>query len=186
MANICSNFVEIEKSFSSREELENDLLYSFYNKTKNLKEDEELCFFEFFIPTPENIENKDLAKWHVENWGTKSEVVLDRYSFSKLNVSDNKIEICVGFDTDWDPPIKIYEYLNGKGYNIYAEFLEEASLFVGKYSSKDGYECDEIPDPEYERSDDEPELETVYKQLDEKYEIFDGYYYIDRLSDMDL
>jgi len=183
MSNLCLNFIELKKTFSNREELEQDIMFKFLNALENLTENDEICFFRYLYPDPKDIHASDLVDWHYEHWGVKKDCSFTYDSIQshnlELNISENEIEFSIDFDTDWVGPIKFYEYLTEKGYEIYAEFHDEAVGLIGKYSSKDGYEEDEytIPTEAEDYTDEEKfELEKIYEQLDKKYKMFDANY----------
>ena len=69
-----------------------------------------------------------------EAWGTKAEA----RDVAIWDLARN--EIMLGFNTQWSPPIGVYEHLVRLGWTVKAMFCEYCSPFCGTYTNDDGYQ----------------------------------------------
>lgn len=140
-----------------------------------LKKNEGKNWFDFFAPTPEELQettasfnekpNEELIEkygasdwysWNVSNWGTKwnADASWDRSDETSIHLS---------FDTAWSPPIELYNTIQEKGFVVEMEYCEEGMCFVGEYI--DG--CDES----YEFSNGLSDLDDIPEHLVENWNL---------------
>jgi hypothetical protein len=77
--------------------------------------------FNHIMPRPEE-EDKNWYKWNNMNWGTK----WDAYNLGDPILIDMNT-VSINFDTAWNPPILLYEYMHLNEYHIDALFEEESN-----------------------------------------------------------
>jgi hypothetical protein len=161
MPNWCSNTFEVQASKKQIDEFEN-----FLEKNEGKK------WFDFFLPTPSELQettspNNDLENvdslvekygaadwysWNVNNWGTKWNC--DAQDWTRSN--DNTISFY--FDSAWSPPTALYEFITDEikfdGMVISATYFESGMCFVGQFidGSDEYYEYSDL-----ESLDDIPE-----------------------------
>lgn len=100
--------------------------------------------FKELVPPPADIDyENDWYAWNIENWSTKWDVI-DKDAMSIYNEGDT--EVCVSFDTAWNPPIEFYNNLVDQGFQIEAYYFESGLGFCGKYvdGDNDYYEIEDI------------------------------------------
>lgn len=145
-------------------------------------------WFDFFLPTPEELEkvnspNNDASlaeqlyekygatdwyTWNVENWGCKWNCTADNW----LREEDS---ISFSFQSPWSPPIHLYEFIEDHDLHVEASYLEEGMCFIGCYSDgmDDCYEytdvesLDMIPESLVEEWNLREQLEDFEEWLDE-------------------
>jgi len=127
MPNWCSCELEIEGDINDIQKLLDDA------KSPNEDEHKHTDFsLENFIPTPEEIQDRDVNSWRMDHWGTKWDIQPE---------VDNQGEfVSLKFDSAWSPPIealniisKLYPSLSFK-----LTFSEEAMDFFGICLYKNG------------------------------------------------
>jgi len=117
-------------------------------------------WFDYFAPTPKELENEGWYEWNVSNWGTKWNVTC--YQWERLNEES----IHMVYDTAWSPPINLYDTIQSTGLTVESEYCEEGMGFVGQYI--DGIdEC-------YEYSDVE-DLDNIPDHLVENWNLHDNF-----------
>ncbi len=95
--------------------------------------DQEHQPFQHLHPMPPEQE-ENWYNWHVENWGTKWDVVADDFRREDANT------ITMYHQTAWSPPIELYKHLLEKGWQIEALYHEPGCGFIGRFV--DGFdEC---------------------------------------------
>ena len=129
------------------------------------KEKDDIALFQMLRPCPEaNAEN--WYEWNINHWGTKWDASI--YDFERLD--DNNIKI--NFDTAWGPPIALYDYLFGEGYDTTAYYDECGMAFCGKYEfgSDDQYDYSDMNSAEVQ--DDIPsdidEMFSISEQMQDR------------------
>lgn len=114
MPNWCNNVIEIggdEEQIVAFEKFLEE------NKGKN--------WFDFFLPLPES-EKENWYEWAVNNWGCK-------WNCDAMDWVREDSVIRFSFDSPWGPPIALYEFLTGEGFDVDAHYLEEGMAFVGRF-----------------------------------------------------
>lgn len=99
-------------------------------------------FFDFLRPNPSG--QWDYG-WSIDNWGTKWETKVNEWDRDGNTITFHH------FDTAWNPPIALYDYLTENGWEVEAMYLEPEAQFCGIYSSDDGddyyeYDFDDFKD----------------------------------------
>jgi hypothetical protein len=101
-----------------------------------------------------------LGEWDydksVEGWGTKWDV--DPYH---CELDDDCGVLSVSFDSAWNPPINLYNYLQSQGFSIYATYYEPGGGFAGVYSDGNDRCYSEFND-EFFDSEDGEELDACF------------------------
>ena len=92
---------------------------------RKFAEYEEGKFFENIMPLGEWDRSKS-----VEGWGTKWDV--DPYH---CELDEESSVLSVSFDSAWTPPINFYDYLQSKGFSVYASYYEPGQSFAGIYEN---------------------------------------------------
>ena len=137
MPNWCSNSIEIQ---GTKEQI--NKFVSFLDE-KNGKD-----WFDFFLPTPENLSNDGWYEWNVQNWGTKWNC--DAQDWMKVeNPNDDESSVTFWFDSAWSPPIALYEHIElNSPLNVKASYNECGMGFVGEFvdGSDDYYEYENLED----------------------------------------
>ena len=112
-------------------------------------EPNEKRLFSFYLPCPaELLENGGWYDWCVQNWGTK----WDACHLQPLIEMDADNTIYLQFETAWSPPIAFFEFLKDRGFEIKAEYVDEAYNFIGCWNdgSDDCYGYDQLNNlPDY-------------------------------------
>lgn len=101
--------------------------------------------FSHYLPCPaELIADGGWYDWCVQNWGTKWDAV----RCQPLGDCDPDGGLHLQFETAWAPPTEFYCFMKDQGFNIEAEYVDEAYNFIGCWA--DGFdECyghDELND----------------------------------------
>jgi hypothetical protein len=156
MPNWCSNVVTI--NHGDKEKI--DAIETELNKEKD-----DVALFQMLYPRPAEHE-EDWYGWNVNNWGTKWEASI--YDFERLD--DNNIR--VNFDTAWGPPIALYDYLFGEGYDTTAYYDECGMGFCGKYEfgSDDQYDYTDMDSAQVqdEIPSDIDEMFSISEQMQDR------------------
>lgn len=93
--------------------------------------------------------------WSIAHWGTKWDV--KPWCWTALD--DGKAVF--DFDSAWNPPIELYNWLVQQGWGVRASYYEPGMAFAGIY--EDGTDrCYEELDDEFFDSDDGVELDDYY------------------------
>ncbi len=115
-------------------------------KVRDLYRSTACDFFNFILPTPVELWNKDtlrnkqynpekfgadnLYDWRIKNWGSGGPVA-DEIHIRTL--SKHGKTLMLAFDTKWKPPIGIYEELQRQGYYVKAYFHSMESCYCGSF-----------------------------------------------------
>jgi hypothetical protein len=134
MPNWCSNTITISSDEPGKLKEFVDFL-----EEKNGKE-----WFNFFLPTPEELQENGWYEWNVENWGTKWNPDAQDWS-----VDEDFTTVSFWFDSAWAPPTKLYEFITqNTDFDISAEYSEEGMGFVGRFVDGEDeyyeYDCDDL------------------------------------------
>lgn len=117
--------------------------------------------FQFLRPRPADQE-ENWYDWNIEHWGTKWDITPHHFE----RVTENAIFLT--FDSAWNPPVALYDYLSEQGWMIYALYHEGGMGFAGRY--EDGV------DDYYEYSfDSEESIEALPTDLIEFGGIWENY-----------
>ena len=83
------------------------------------------ALFEHVRPHPDTIEN--IYEWNIQNWGTEC----DGWDVSAIQETDECIEL--QFQSAWDPPLALYEYMKENGYIVIARFWDNHNARFGTW-----------------------------------------------------
>jgi hypothetical protein len=115
--------------------------------------------FSHYLPCPaELIADGGWYDWCVQNWGTKWDAV----RCQPLGDCDPDNTLHLLFETAWSPPIAFFEFMKDRGFEIKAEYVDEAYNFIGCWNdgSDDCYGYDQLDNlPDY--------LSHLYTPFDE-------------------
>lgn len=127
MPNHVINYVTLKHSDLDKMKKMMEVVKKHQETEENNNEDKDGFFYQV-KKRPKNI--KDTYNWNINNWSTKWEA----YDFEVYNDDDIMFsEITLAFNTAWSPPIKIFEALKKKGWEVKAEYLDECHNFVGEW-----------------------------------------------------
>ena len=157
MPNWCYNHLTLSNDDKSKIDALQEVLSS-----KNDQDVHNGELFQHLRPRPEEF-NESWYSWNVDNWGTKWEVSPDDWNL----VDDNTIS--VSFDSAWNAPIELYEYLSEEGWLVDAFYEESGVGFCGKYFDGDN-ECYEYNFEEEDWRDGIPEDVIEFANLEQTYE----------------
>jgi hypothetical protein len=150
MPNWCSNTIMI--SSDSPEKIKE---FVDFLEEKDGKE-----WFDFFLPTPEELKEDGWYDWNVQNWGTKWNPDAQNWS-----VDENFSEVRFWFDSAWAPPVQLYNFITGNtDFDVNAEYNEEGMAFVGRFVDGE----DEYYEYQY---DDLMSLDDIPEELVENWNI---------------
>ena len=130
MPNWCQNNLDIEGDVEQLKQ------FAAYKESK---------FFENILPLGEWEYDKSL-----DGWGTKWDV--DPHH---CELDEDSGVLSVSFDSAWAPPINLYNYLQSKGFSLYATYYDPGMGFAGVYSDGENREYSEFDDDFFETSDGE-------------------------------
>ena len=105
--------------------------------------------FSHYLPCPaELISDGGWYDWCVKHWGTKWDAV----RCVPLQDDEAGELLHLQFETAWAPPIEFYWFMREEGFNIIAEYVDEAYNFIGCWNdgSDDCYGYDQLNNlPDY-------------------------------------
>jgi hypothetical protein len=148
MPNWCSNSFEVT---ASKEKID---AFEKFLEVNNGKE-----WFNYFAPTPKDLEEGGWYEWNVENWGCK-------WNCDAQDWTREGDTISFWFDSPWSPPTQLYNKIQEEGFVVKAEYLEEGMGFVGEYI--DGVE-------ETYEFEDESDLDEIPEHLVENWNLRDRF-----------
>jgi hypothetical protein len=150
MPNWCSNTITI--SSDEPEKIKEFVVFLEENEGKN--------WFDFFLPTPKELEENGWYEWNVDNWGTKWNSDAQDWS-----INEDLSTVSFWFDSAWAPPTKLYRFITETtDFDVFAEYSEEGMGFVGRFDEGE----EEYYEYEY---DDLMSLEDIPEDLLENWSI---------------
>lgn len=129
MPNWCENIVELT---NTHEEIAKLGAYLAENAG-------DMKFCDYWLPTPKELmDNEGWYDWRIKHWGIKWDVEIFDPVVERIN--DTQSTISVAFQSAWNHPLELYEYLTEKTPFIVKAMYNECGVgFCGEF--KEGVDC---------------------------------------------